>query len=103
MKNIGIFHGHLEQIYNDHLVYVHILRKLGNFVAIWHIFAHFGILYLEKSGNPASQVKSIAAVQRTKNTKAFFPKYLIAKKRTSLENQVLLHLAAFSINFDSFH
>jgi hypothetical protein len=35
MENVGIFYGHLE-----------------NFVVIWYIFPSFGILCLEKSGNP---------------------------------------------------
>jgi hypothetical protein len=29
-----------------------ILRPFGIFGAIWYIFSRFGILYLEKSGNP---------------------------------------------------
>jgi hypothetical protein len=39
LLQFGIFYGHL--------VY---------FVVIWDIFSRFGMLYQEKSGNPASQV-----------------------------------------------
>jgi hypothetical protein len=35
---IGIFYGHLV-----------------NFVLLWYIFHHFGMLYQEKSGNPGLQ------------------------------------------------
>jgi hypothetical protein len=39
-------------IFCGHLVYV---------MVIWNIFPHFGILYLEKSGNPAdSRIKASA-------------------------------------------
>jgi hypothetical protein len=31
----------------------YILWPFGNVVVIWYIFPHFGILYKEKSGNPA--------------------------------------------------
>jgi hypothetical protein len=39
---IGIF-----GIFDDHLVYI---------VVIWYILPRFGLLYQEKSGNPARQV-----------------------------------------------
>jgi hypothetical protein len=49
MENLGI---HIL----DHLVYFiaigNIYGHLVYFVAIWYIFPRFGILYLEKSGNP---------------------------------------------------
>jgi hypothetical protein len=38
MEDVGIFCGHLEK-----------------FLVIWYIFSRFGILYQEKSGNPALQ------------------------------------------------
>jgi hypothetical protein len=42
LRSFVIFYGHLVQ-----------------FVVIWHIFPHFGILYQEKSGNPVdSEVTS---------------------------------------------
>jgi hypothetical protein len=31
----------------------YILGSFGKLVVIWYIFPHFGILYQEKSGNPA--------------------------------------------------
>jgi hypothetical protein len=41
-----------------HLVYVmaiwYMLWPFGNLVVLWYIFPRFGILCLEKSGNPAS-------------------------------------------------
>jgi hypothetical protein len=39
LRTFDIFYGHLV-----------------NFVVIWYIFPHFGILYQEKSGNPALDV-----------------------------------------------
>jgi hypothetical protein len=49
MENVVIFF--------DLLVYFmaigNILWSFGIFVVIWYIFPRFGILYLEKSGNPA--------------------------------------------------
>jgi hypothetical protein len=35
------------------LIYIHMLAHLLYFVVIWYIFPRFGILYQEKSGNPA--------------------------------------------------
>jgi hypothetical protein len=32
MEYFGLFYGHLEQVYYDHLVYIHILWPFGNFV-----------------------------------------------------------------------
>jgi hypothetical protein len=50
MENLGIFY--------DHLVYFRpigsILWSFGIFVVIWYISPHFGILYQDKSGNPAT-------------------------------------------------
>jgi hypothetical protein len=44
----GIFYGHLVYIFYGHLVY---------FWSIWYIFSRFGMLYQEKSGNPARAVE----------------------------------------------
>jgi hypothetical protein len=44
--NVGIFYYHWDYftaIFYGRLVY---------FVVIWYIFPHFGMLYLEKFGNP---------------------------------------------------
>jgi hypothetical protein len=38
MEDVGIFYGHLQQLY---------------FLVIRYIFPRFGMLYQEKSGNPA--------------------------------------------------
>jgi hypothetical protein len=50
MDNLGIFY--------DHLVFLRQLEiffgLLVYFVVIWYIFPGFGILYQEKSGNPAT-------------------------------------------------
>jgi hypothetical protein len=45
-----VFYGHFEffvaiLVFYGHLVY---------FVAIWYTFSHFGLVYLEESGNPGS-------------------------------------------------
>jgi hypothetical protein len=48
MENVGIFYGHLENF----TTIWYILWKFGNVVVIWYIFPSFGILCLEKSGNP---------------------------------------------------
>jgi hypothetical protein len=37
----------LLEIFHDHLVY---------FVVIWYVYPRFGILYLEKSGNPVAHL-----------------------------------------------
>jgi hypothetical protein len=50
MENIGIFNVPLE--YFNAIFYI--LWPFGVFVSIWNIFPRFGILYQEKSGNPAS-------------------------------------------------
>jgi hypothetical protein len=49
MENVGIFYGHLE--YFTDIWYI--LWQFGKLVAIWIIFPCFGIMCLEKSGNPA--------------------------------------------------
>jgi hypothetical protein len=47
-------------IYYDHLEYFtttkYILWAFGNFLVIWYIFARFGVLYKEKSGNPGPNI-----------------------------------------------
>jgi hypothetical protein len=67
MENLGIFYDHLVYftaignilwplgIYYGHLVY---------FMVIWYIFPRFGILYQEKSGNPAARIGWVAAQEK---------------------------------------
>jgi hypothetical protein len=74
MENLGIFYDHLVYftaignilwplgIYYGHLVY---------FMVIWYIFPRFGILYQEKSGNPAARIGWVAA-QEKKTEQQFF-------------------------------
>jgi hypothetical protein len=50
MENVVIYSGHLE--YFTTIGYI--LRAFGKFLVIRYIFPRFGILYQEKSGNPAS-------------------------------------------------
>jgi hypothetical protein len=50
MENVGIFYGHLECF----PAILYILWPFGKVVVIWYIFPRFGILYQEKSGDPAS-------------------------------------------------
>jgi hypothetical protein len=50
MKKVGIFFSHLKYITGIW----YILMPFGNLLAIWYIFACLGILYKEKSGNPAT-------------------------------------------------
>jgi hypothetical protein len=38
--------------------------NLVNFVAIWYIFFYFGILYREKSGNPATKLSCERQIER---------------------------------------
>jgi hypothetical protein len=48
LENVAVFHDHLKyftEICEDHL---------KHFVFIWKIFFGFGIIYPEKSGNPAA-------------------------------------------------
>jgi hypothetical protein len=47
MENVGILYGHL-----------YILRSFGMFGLIWYIFPRVGILFQEKSGNPAPPRRS---------------------------------------------
>jgi hypothetical protein len=49
MENACIFYGHFEYF----MVIWYILWPFGNIVVIWYVFRHFGMLCLEKSGNPA--------------------------------------------------
>jgi polyferredoxin len=49
IEKVGIFYGHLE--YNSAIWYMSC--PFGILVAIFGIFSPFGILYQEKSGNPA--------------------------------------------------
>jgi hypothetical protein len=65
MENLGIFY--------DHLVYFTVIANilwtfgifcghLEYFMVIWYISPRFGILYKEKSGNPADESKAILVV-----------------------------------------
>jgi hypothetical protein len=45
----GLFYGHLVYVLNGHLV---------NFVSICYIFPRFGMLHLEKSGNPGADMSN---------------------------------------------
>jgi hypothetical protein len=47
-RNVDIVFGHLEYFTDIGDFYDH-------FVFIWYIFSGFGIMYLEKSGNPACE------------------------------------------------
>jgi hypothetical protein len=49
MERVGTFYGDLGYI----TVIWLILGPFGNLTESWYIFPHFGILYHEKSGNPA--------------------------------------------------
>jgi hypothetical protein len=49
IENVGVFYGHLQYftaIWN-------LLWPLGNVGVVWYVFASFGTLCQEKSGNPA--------------------------------------------------
>jgi hypothetical protein len=46
----GIFYVHLEY----YAAIWYILWPFGDVLVIWYIFPRFGILYQEKSGNPAN-------------------------------------------------
>jgi hypothetical protein len=50
MENLGIFYDHLVNF----TAIGNILWPFGIFCGHWVIFHRFGILYQEKSGNPAS-------------------------------------------------
>jgi hypothetical protein len=49
MENVALYSGHFEYFMTIGYIY----WAFGNFVVIWYIFPRFGILYQEKSGNPA--------------------------------------------------
>jgi hypothetical protein len=53
MEYVVIFSGPLEYI----TAIWYILGPFGNIVVSWHIFPRFGILYREKSGNPAADAQ----------------------------------------------
>jgi hypothetical protein len=50
MENAGIFNGHLE--YFTAIWYI--IWLFSNLVVMWYIFPRFGILCLDKSGNPVT-------------------------------------------------
>jgi hypothetical protein len=47
MDDVSIFHGHLVYVFGT------FYGLLVHFVEMWCILPHFGMLYQEKSGNPA--------------------------------------------------
>jgi hypothetical protein len=49
MEDVGIFYGHLVHL----TVFWYILWTFGIYCGNWVYFPRFGILYQEKSGNPA--------------------------------------------------
>jgi hypothetical protein len=50
MEDDGIFYGHLVNF----MVFCYSYGHWIQFVVIWYILSRFGILYQEKSGNPAT-------------------------------------------------
>jgi hypothetical protein len=50
---IGLFYGRLVYFMEDWFIWMYYLFI---FTAIWYIFSCFGMLYQEKSGNPASEM-----------------------------------------------
>jgi hypothetical protein len=57
--NLGIFWKAFELKMSVHFtVTLYILLQFGNFVVICYIFPQFGLLYQEKSGNPAPKLIS---------------------------------------------
>jgi hypothetical protein len=53
MEDVGIFYGHLVHF----MVFCYILWTFGVVCGNLVYFSHFGILYKEKSGNPALSPK----------------------------------------------
>jgi hypothetical protein len=51
LEEVGIFCGHLVNV----PAFWYMLWSFATFVVVWFIFPHFGMLYREKSGNPASR------------------------------------------------
>jgi hypothetical protein len=47
-------------------------RHLGYFIIIWYIFSGFGIMYVEKSGNPAHEVNAKNQIKSRSKTGARF-------------------------------
>jgi hypothetical protein len=55
MEDVGIFYVHLV---NFPAIW-HILWLFGIFYPVWYIFTRFGMLYQEKSGNPAGRCGAV--------------------------------------------
>jgi hypothetical protein len=53
LEQFGVFYGHWKY-------FMAIWYLLWSFVVIWYFFPRFGILYLEKSGNPVSATTQTA-------------------------------------------
>jgi hypothetical protein len=54
MENVGILYCHCHILRSSGKWYVHLVY----FVVNWYIFARFGMLYREKSGNPVLKVEA---------------------------------------------
>jgi hypothetical protein len=88
VENVGILSGHgdILQLYE-----IGILWQFGDFVVIWYIFPHFGILYQDKSGNPG--VKAFARIdlkrmlsrklKRNRNHSKYFNSKLVSSEKRS--------------------
>jgi hypothetical protein len=50
MEDVAVFYGHAWSILRS---FVRFYGHLAQFVVIWYTLSRFGILYQEKSGNPA--------------------------------------------------
>jgi hypothetical protein len=79
MENVGIFYGHLEYITDIW----YILKAYGNLVVIWYIIPPFGILYREKSGNPAQDENYVWC--RCKISSFVFPRFQASARHSCSE------------------
>jgi hypothetical protein len=61
IEDVGLFYGHLVYIKAIRYFYGHLVY----FMAIWYIFSRFGMLYQERSGNPALNVTACFLRQST--------------------------------------
>jgi hypothetical protein len=90
IEDIGTFQGHLAYftaigyillplgIFCTHLVY---------FMVIWYIFPHFGMLYQEKSGNPALKAVSNFPTTRFKFLNILIPPIFARRPNKNLGRQ----------------
>jgi hypothetical protein len=77
LENVDIFYGHLE--YFTDIWYI--FCSFGTFLFIWNIFTGFGIMYQEKSGNPARQTFF-------NGTKIYVMAVFAIRHKTQIENFV---------------